>query len=95
MRLGVSDGDIELEWGLIGADVVDVPAGALPAGALWFGGEDAEPGAGLGLVHRGVGHEGAILLLEPLPPRIAVPWTRPRRQQRDLAPNANLKIRKR
>jgi hypothetical protein len=86
--LRVGDGDVELEGELVAAEVVDVPAGALPAGALRVGGGDAEPVVVLGLVHRGVGDEGAVLLLEPLPPRIAVARTRPRRQQRDLAHHA-------
>jgi hypothetical protein len=86
--LRVGDGDVELEGELVAAEVVDVPAGALPAGALRVGGGDAEPVVVLGLVHGGVGDQGAVLLLEPLPPRIAVARTRPRRQQRDLAHHA-------
>jgi len=82
--LGVGDGDVELERELVAAEVVDVPAGALPAGALRVGGGDAEPVVVLGLVHRRVGDQRAVLLLEPLPPRLAVPRPRPRRQQRDL-----------
>ena len=86
--LGVGDGDVELERELIAAEVVDVPAGSLPAGALRVGGGDAEPVVVLGLVHRRVGDERAVLLLEPLPPRLAVPRARARRQQRDLAHRA-------
>jgi hypothetical protein len=86
--LGVGDGHVELERELIAAEVVDVPAGPLPAGSLRVGGGDAEPVVVLGLVHRRVGDERAVLLLEPLPPRLAVPRTRARRQQRDLAHRA-------
>jgi hypothetical protein len=86
--LWVGDGDVELEGELVAAEVVDVPAGALPAGALRVGGGDAEPVVVLGLVHRRVGDQRAVLLLEPLPPRLAVPGPRAGGEKRDLAHHA-------
>lgn len=76
--LRIGDGDVELEGKLVAAEVVDVPAGALPAGAFRVGSGDAEPVVILGLVHGGVGDEGAVLLLEPLPPCVTVTRPRPR-----------------
>ena len=35
----MSDGDVKLEGKLIAAEVVDVPAGALPVGTLWLAAE--------------------------------------------------------
>lgn len=63
---------------------MDIPAGALPAGALRVGGGDAEPVVVSGLVHARVRDQRPVFLLQPLRPRRPVPRPRSRRQQRDL-----------
>lgn len=81
---GVGDGNIELELEFVAAEVVNVPASALPAGALGIGGRDPEPVVVVRLVHGGVGDQGSVLLLETLRPCCAVPRTCSGRQKRDL-----------
>lgn len=81
---GIGDGDVELELELVAAEVVDVPTGPGPAGALGVGGGDAKPVVIVRLVHGGVRDQSAVLLLEPLRPRLTIPRPRPGREQRDL-----------
>lgn len=81
-RSWICNRDLELE--LVAAEIVDVQTGARPSGALRVGGGDAEPAVIVCLVHGGVGDQGAVLLLKPLRPRLAIPRPRPRREQRNL-----------
>nr|GMC55127.1 hypothetical protein Iba_chr01eCG4510 [Ipomoea batatas] len=81
---GISDGDIELEIEFILEEVVNVPALAGPASPLRIRSGDPEPVVILGFVHRRVGDQRLVLLLQPLRPGGAVAGAGLRCQQRDL-----------
>lgn len=80
----VGDGDVELEREIVAAEIVHVPAGALPAGALGVGRGDAKPIVVVALVHACVSDQSLVLLLQPLLPCLSLPRPRPTAQQRDL-----------
>lgn len=81
---GVCDGDVELEGKVVAAEVVDIPAGAFPTGALGVGRRDAEPIVVVRLVYGCVGDQRLVLLLQPLLPRFPIPRPCTTTQQRDL-----------
>jgi len=74
-RCRVRDWDIKLEIELVFEEVMNVPALSDPPSAVGVGGGDSEPVVVVGLVHRSVGDQGLVLLLQPLRPRRSVART--------------------